>query len=189
MRFQRFPWSCGSASVVNALRCFGICVNEQTVMGVAGTFPPAQCGHCKALKKAKARKAGKKELRKLARAYCKVGTDEIGVVTALQYFGNGNVRTLQYFSESRDDAWKWLHGTIVLGGVVILCLNRWSHWSVAIGMAGDSIVLCDSSNTAVNKKENGIHILNKEDLMQRWYNGAKWVDKEKRLYAISVEAM
>lgn len=37
MRYQKHPWSCGSAAVVNALRCFGKRVSESRISQAAET--------------------------------------------------------------------------------------------------------------------------------------------------------
>lgn len=37
MKYQRDPWSCGAAAVVNAARVFGKKINEYTIRGLANT--------------------------------------------------------------------------------------------------------------------------------------------------------
>ena len=39
MKFQELPYSCGPATVRNALRCFGIKMNEDIIRALTGTTP------------------------------------------------------------------------------------------------------------------------------------------------------
>jgi len=40
---------------------------------------------------------------------------------------------------------------------------------VAVGkIGGGRVILVDSTNTKANKKENGVHVIGKKALLQRW---------------------
>lgn len=151
MKFQRDTWSCGAAVVVNALRVFGVKVNEYTIRGVSGTTRSQ-------------------------------GTDEEGIMRAVRAWG---FSAAPYTTNSKHNAWEWLHGKLNHGSPVILCFDSWEHWVVAIGSLDDLVIVIDSANFKVNKKENGTQVYTKKQLMRRWRNGRKSIDSD-RLYAIAV---
>lgn len=200
MRFQEHEWSCGAASVVNALKQFGISVSERKVIPVAGTLSPAKCPHCVTVdalivsRKCKSPSYWKcscdkcKEIRREWRKDdCISGTSEKGILTALRHLGGAHsLSAAEYQSESKNNAWQWLHGSLIHGRVVILCVDSWMHWVLAYGGAGDRVLVFDPYPSKKNLKENGAITMAKTELMRRWWNGQKWAGKDKRLYAISV---
>lgn len=198
MRFQEKEWTCGPACVSNALKEFGLTVPERRIASVAGTISPADCAHCVELDHLlnakhcanshwKCKCAECRTIRSQWRRECDTGTDHDGIMRAIKEFGKpGKVTAMDFESMNPEDAWQWLHGSIYHGKVVILCIDRWSHWVVAFGSRNDVVNIFDPYPSKKNIKENGILPLTKEELMRRWYNGCKWVDKDNRLYAISV---
>ncbi len=99
------------------------------------------------------------------------------------------LRAVQHRFDSKVEAWDWLHETLVEGKQVILAVENWEHWVVALGSAGQlGVVIFDSSNFKKNKYENGTHIWNKKQLFHKWWNDRKSIDDEteSRIYAISV---
>ncbi len=198
VRFQRFSWSCGSASVVNAFKHFGVNFDEAKVIPIAGTIAPHNCKHCRKVKKLleirkcledkwRCKCSGCKGIRKLMRSDdCASGTGEKGILQALRYFGEEQFTASEYHSEKRDAAWQWLHGTLLHGRVVVLCFDSWHHWTLAFGTSGDRVNVFDPGHAKINVSENGLHSLKKDDLMRRWWNARHWVGKQKRLYAISM---
>jgi len=182
---------------MNAFRCFQKNLSETKVIPVAGTVSPSKCTHCRKLNKLllartcpkdkwRCKCAQCKEVRGVWKAECESGTSEEGVLRALKHFGGSSFEAHAYESGSEEHAWQWLHGSLIHGRVAILCLDRWTHWSLAFGTAGDIVNVFDSYPSKVNLKQNGVHPLIKKELMRRWKNGNKTVGKEKRLYAISV---
>ena len=114
----------------------------------------------------------------------KNGTDEFGMMDAIKHHG---FRVSEYRSNSKKDAWLWLHGSLLHGEAVVLCTQAWEHWVVCVGSLGDRVVIIDSSNFKYNKAENGVHVWGKDWLMYQWWNARKSVpEEESRLYAISV---
>ena len=115
----------------------------------------------------------------------KNGTDEHGIMAALKDHG---LHVTEYTSSSKKHAWNWLHGTLLHGEAVILCVQAWEHWVVCVGTAPDNrVTIVDSSNFKYNKSENGVHAWTREWLMYQWWNARKSVpDGEDRLYAIAV---
>lgn len=153
MKYQKKPWSCGSAVVVNTARCFGVKVSEYKVWGLAGTTQES-------------------------------GTQEDGIIHALRELG---FSVTEYSSSDKVVAWSWLMFQLGEGHVVVLCSEAWEHWILVCGRLGtDKVVVVDSANFKVNKKENGVHILTKRQIMRRWWNARKSIEGEPRLYGISV---
>jgi len=198
MRFQRYEWSCGAAASVNALKHFGIHVQERNVIPVAGTTAPSKCKHCndvdylidnRTCRKTSFWKCSCEQCLVIKREWrkdCSAGTTENGILSTMKHFGTGKgVSATEYESESKNDAWQWLHGSLLHGRVVILCVDSWGHWVLAFGSAGDRVSVFDSYPSKKNLKEHGVITMTKPELMRRWWNGRKWVGKGKRLYAIS----
>lgn len=112
------------------------------------------------------------------------GTSEAGVLSALRYLG---LSARPYESNDRNSAWQWLHGALIQGRAVLLCVDSWSHWVAVAGLLGtERVVLLDSIRSIRNKRENGVHFVSHTTLMKRWWNARRWADGEKRLYAICV---
>jgi hypothetical protein len=196
---QEEEWSCGAAGVVNALKYFGIHVQERTVRPIADTTATTKCSHCKKVDKLLLERSCSEqshwrcsceqclEIKREWKKECSAGTTEKGIMDALKHFGKPHgLSATEYQSESKNDAWQWLHGSLLHGRVVILCVDSWGHWVLAFGGAGDRVSVFDSYFSKKNLKENGVLPLTKAELMRRWWNGRKWVGKDKRLYAISV---
>lgn len=198
-RFQLYEWSCGAATAGNALQQFGVAVPERRIIPVAGTTPPSKCAHCVRVNSLLVERECEdsywkcpcdecKAVRREWRKECDSGTSQDGIIAALRHFGGPYGLTVaEYQSESKNNAWQWLHGCLIHGRVVILCIDRWSHWVLAFAGAGDRVAIFDPYPSKKNSKENGVQTLTKSDLMRRWWNGCKWVKNyEKRLYAVSV---
>lgn len=114
------------------------------------------------------------------------GTSEQGIIRAVRHFG-GIVE--EYASSKKRQAWTWLHGSLVRGCPVILCLDSWDHWVSVVGALGERVVLMDSGPKPSNVRELGLHVLAKRTVMTRWWNGRPWVEREgfdHHLYAIQV---
>lgn len=92
----------------------------------------------------------------------------------------GAFRALGYDASSvdlklRKDAWAWVTRNLNVGKPIILCVDDWQHWVTAIGMVGDRVILVDSTNTKINKSENGIWVLSKREFMTKWRHSRKGV--------------
>ena len=114
------------------------------------------------------------------------GTSEHGIMDALR--DNGLVAVEHHFS-SKDEAWEWLHETLAEGKPVILAVECWEHWVVAIGSLGKTgVAVFDPSNFKVNKYENGTYVWSKKQLMYKWFNNRISIcdETQQRIYAISV---
>jgi hypothetical protein len=197
VKWQRYEWSCGAATVVNALRCFGIKVDERKVIPVAGTTPPSRCAHCRNLQELVSKRTCKRSKWKCKCSQCKIfrsanrkdcdsGTAEEGIVAAIRYFGENRIIGLEYQQEDKDHAWQWLHGSLFHGNAAILCVDSWNHWVVATAGPDDRVMIFDPYASKKNKAENMIDPVDRTELMRRWWNGRKWAGKDRRLYAVLV---
>ena len=113
------------------------------------------------------------------------GTDEDGIMHALKYYG---YKVEEFQSNSKSNAWAWLHGNMSTGNFVILCLESWEHWVVAVGRCGDRITIVDPSNFKYNSSELNTHVWAKDWLMYKWWNARKSIEGQDRLYAVSVSS-
>ncbi len=105
------------------------------------------------------------------------GTGEQGVKQALRHYG---LSVSEAGFDKASLGWEWLHGSLMHGRCVILCLDNWGHWSVALATLGDRVVVIDPIRTKSNLSENGVHVLSHQRLMRRWRG------PNKSLYGISV---
>ena len=123
------------------------------------------------------------EIIKKAQATKEDGTNEKGMSAALRYCG---LTAREFECNDQEMAWRWLHGSLISGRVVVLCVDSQSHWICCVGSLGsDKVILIDSSKSRRNKKVNGIHIVSEIALMRRWKNARILHEGEKKLYAIS----
>ena len=123
------------------------------------------------------------QIRALAGTSPEQGTSEDGLIAAARALGYSIV---VHSSNSTTEAWDWLRGCLISGRPVILCLDAWEHWAVCFGLLGERVNVFDSSNFKNNRKEGGIHTLDRSHLMRRWRNGRKSVAGQRRLYALAV---
>ncbi len=153
MRYQQLPYSCGAAAARNALKCFGMNVPERIIRVRAGTTKT-------------------------------LGTQELGIIKALRTFG----RDPHFFVEKkRSQALETLLGYVNVSGFpVIICVQNMQHWVVVVGalnVASPAVrfIIVDSTRTKKNKRENGVSIVTKDDLMELWSS------KEKKFFGIVVK--
>ena len=126
------------------------------------------------------------EIRGIAGTTKQFGTSEKGILSAIRAYG---FKAVEHHIDDKEEAWEWLHETLVEGKPVILCVENWEHWVVAIGSCGNTgIAVFDSSNFKVNLYENNTHVWDKKHLFHKWWNNRLSVDDEveSRLYAIAV---
>lgn len=128
-------------------------------------------------------KVGEDEISKLC-GTTEAGTDEHGIIRAIKEYG---YTATEYRSDSKKNAWQWLHGSLLHGEPVILCIQAWEHWVVCVGSLGDRVAIVDSSNFKYNVAELNTHVWDKDWLMYQWWNARKSVpEEESRLYAIAI---
>jgi ABC-type bacteriocin/lantibiotic exporter with double-glycine peptidase domain len=87
------------------------------------------------------------------------GSDEHDIMRALLAYGCG---VDEYRGDDARNAWAWLLESLNADRPVLLCLDRWSHWTTAIG-AGRQVVVYDPS-----REHGGSLVLRFRDLRPRW---------------------
>ena len=75
-----------------------------------------------------------------------------------------------------------LDPTLNSGQPIIMSVDNAKHWVTVIGKVGDRYILVDSTNTIVNKKENGVHLISRRELLRRW----RCKNEPYKYYGISV---
>ena len=110
------------------------------------------------------RKASKKIITKHTRTD-KDGTDEEGISRAISRLGY-----TPRAERHRKFPWMWEHltGCLAIGNPCILSIDGGTHWVVAIGSLGNSVIVIDSENSKKNRKENGIRLFSKKKLSKAW---------------------
>lgn len=138
MRFQKTCYSCGAASIVNALKCFGRNVDERKIRSLASTT-------------------------------AEDGTDDEGILTALDILGfNSTV----FSSEKRRESLMLLKASLDEGMPVIIVSDSDTHWMTVVGRLGNKFLVFDPQRTIRNIKENGISVLGERELFRRWNVGS-----------------
>jgi ABC-type bacteriocin/lantibiotic exporter with double-glycine peptidase domain len=106
------------------------------------------------------------------------GTNAHGLRSALERLGFNGVELL---GEKEGPAWQQLTDALLSGFPTILLVDRWQHWITAIGSIGDNVIVFDSKRTKKNREENGVHVISRKELFERWH-----VDDNKFHYGIIV---
>jgi len=132
MRYQAKSYSCGAASIVNTLRCFGKKIAEHHIWPLANTNEH--------------------------------GTDENGIIAALSYLGYS---TSIIASNTRKEAIWELDQALALFPV-ILSVQQDRHWVTVISKTCGRYVVIDPANTDRSIRENGVYIMNKNELLKYW---------------------
>lgn len=92
------------------------------------------------------------------------GTTDKGMVKALRTLGHVpcNIR-----EANAGIAWVTLRGHLAEGHPVLLAVDDWDHWVVAVGLIGSRVIVVDSADGAV------VQVLDIGQLTGRWeYPGA-----------------
>lgn len=167
---QKFPYSCGAASVANALLVLGYDVDEDEVATVAGTIGPKDCPHCKILEQTSCQFKGSdlcicvecRAIRSLGPGECQQGTDEQGILKAISEITQEDIVPSEVSFNDFIKARDWLFSCSVVGAAVILCVDEWDHWITFVGLSGDRILIYDS------EPEIGLTSLSPEDFIDLW---------------------
>lgn len=93
------------------------------------------------------------------------GTNEHGMFNAAKAIG---LQAQQFEFNSPEAAWFWLVGCMGGGIPVILCVEKWEHYVVAVGRLGDSIIVIDSQQEYSNMIENGIKVMPRTKFLEYW---------------------
>jgi hypothetical protein len=108
-------------------------------------------------------------------------------MSAVRHYG---AKCAEHRFDNREEAWHWIHDTLQSGRFIILAVENWEHWVLAMGSAGAAgVTVFDSSNFKKNVYENGTHVWKRKKLMYKWWNDRVHLGEgegEDRIYAISV---
>lgn len=107
------------------------------------------------------------------------GTDEEGLKRAILAFGFV-FDEIAYLNASK--AWGHLWFSLLAGRPVLLCVDRFSHWVVAIGFCGKTILLFDSQRTPPC----GLIVTNRDRLLRRWRAARRVRGRGPRYYGLAV---
>lgn len=111
------------------------------------------------------------------------GTDEHGIKQAIIAAG----RTYDEHATDLDGlAFGWLWYSLLVGRPVVLCVDRWSHWVVAVGVLGRRIVLFDPARYRHNTDRLGTFSLPKDRFLKRWKAAHRVARSEPAFYGIAV---
>jgi predicted double-glycine peptidase len=111
------------------------------------------------------------------------GTDQEGIKRAIISAGRS-------FDEHATDtervAHGWLWYSLMVGRPVVLCVDRWAHWVVAVGVLGKRAVLFDPARYRHNTDRLGTFTLPKDRLLKRWKAAHRVAGSEPAYYGIAV---
>jgi ABC-type bacteriocin/lantibiotic exporter with double-glycine peptidase domain len=93
------------------------------------------------------------------------GTSKDGMLQALSEL---NFEGELIDTVDEDDAWKEIVYGIEIGHPVIICISNLQHWVTVVGKLGNKFLIIDPTGAKNNKKENGVKILSKGELITKW---------------------
>lgn len=138
VRIQDDDYSCGACAILNALEAIGVKVSLEQVERLAGTT--------------------------------REGTDEIGIKDALDALGLESSVVAWDSANALAVRGDWFFATILRGAAqgqpAIVYSKPREHWFAAIGAIGDRLVVFDSDNTKANVAVNGVHVVDRDGLLQ-----------------------
>lgn len=122
------------------------------------------------------------EIRKIPEGDERDGSDEIDLSVIFDHFGCSYKYLNAY---STEYAWSKLRKLIKDGYAVVICVDKWRHWSVAIGLIGNKINIFDPAYGDGGRKTNeGTLTYSKEDLLKRW---KKRIKGQEMFFGIAVK--
>lgn len=95
----------------------------------------------------------------------KDGTNQYGIQSALEKLG---FTFNEIKSRDREIAFNDLYGFLKSGYAVILSVEDCRHWAAAIGVIGQRVVTFDSWNSAANKSECGVDVVDRKQMFRWW---------------------
>ena len=111
------------------------------------------------------------------------GTDEEGLKRAALATGVG-VDEISC-AEPRV-AFARVYGALLVGRPVLLCVDRWSHWVTAIGVAGTRVLVAEPGGYPYAVRENGLLVLERDRLLRRWRAAHRVSRKSPAYYGLAL---
>lgn len=109
------------------------------------------------------KRISERQIQILANTSKEYGTSEDGISNAIKSLG---LIPTRFESNDKELAWN----KVIKNFPIILCVMNSNHWVTTIGTIDDRIIIVDPTNTLLNKSENGIHIVRKQELLKYWKN-------------------
>lgn len=103
------------------------------------------------------------EAKRLCGTTYRGGTSERGILRALRSCG---FKGTEYRGHNQDNSWRWLLKWSSTSPILLVVYEN-QHWCTAIGRAGDRVVVVDS-DPSIQAGENGVFVLDKAELLERW---------------------
>ena len=111
------------------------------------------------------KRIAERRVRKLAGCKRDEGTDDWQMLDAIRAL---ELVAEPLLTEDRTAAWALIRSSVLAGRPVVICIDNWQHWTTVIGVVGDRVLLVDPTFAKGNQQENGVHSLNKTELLRRW---------------------
>ncbi len=108
-------------------------------------------------------KVSERKVRTFSGTTSEQGTNEYGIMAALTGLGHSGAR---YEVEDKEAAWN----KVTKNFPFITCVMNSQHWVTVVGVVDDRVIVVDSTNTLLNKSENGVHIVAKREFLRSWRN-------------------
>jgi ABC-type bacteriocin/lantibiotic exporter with double-glycine peptidase domain len=111
------------------------------------------------------------------------GTDEDGIKRMM--FHAGRVPD-ELATDSELVAFGWLWHSLLYGRPVVLCVDRWQHWVVAVGLIGKRVVLFDPARYRHNTARLGTFSLPRGKLLKRWFAARRVRRNQPAYYGVNL---
>ena len=108
------------------------------------------------------RRVTERALIKHARTTPHSGTDEAGIVRAIEHYGLVPTPRLV---RGAGQAWRWVRRQLGQGRPVLLCTDKWSHWVCVVGSFGSCVLVFDPE---VKRRYSGLRPYTYDELAKRW---------------------
>lgn len=128
-------------------------------------------------------RVGQQRIAKLAGTCLDDGTDENGIIKAVEDLG---YVASPFSTNHKQDASNWLLDQSRKGNPCIICVDNWGHWVAVAGHCGDRVWLFDSTREAFNQMENGAHCLATNTVVRRWRASRRMAEREPKWYGIAL---
>lgn len=127
---------------------------------------------------------GQERIAKLAGTCLNDGTDENGIIRAVEDLG---YVASPFGTDHKKEAADWLLNNMVHGYPCVICVNNWGHWVAVVGRINRRVWLVDSTREPFNQAENGVHCLTVNTVVRRWRASRRMAEKEPKWYGISIQ--
>ncbi len=128
------------------------------------------------------RRVGQERIAELAGTSVEEGTDEHGIIAALDALG---FAPTEFTTDNLTSARRWVRSFASIAPL-ILCVDQLEHWVCVAGGCGERLYVFDSSRDPWNKRENGAWSISVASLLKRWRNSRRKAGDFGLYYGIAV---